>query len=203
VNLQGYKALLLVVTAVLALLVASPALERVLVYSQTEFFSAMWLLGPEGQAENLPSNLKSGASYNVYLGIENQLGSCAYYSVQVKFRNLTQSAPDPFNRTASSLPPLYSFTSFVADKETLTLPLTFSFDYTYILNPNSSLSKVTFDDLMFNGLPLNLRGYPTAWDAERNGFTGNLFFELWIYNDTTGGFQYHQRYTSLQLNMTV
>jgi hypothetical protein len=37
VNLQQYKALFIVVTAVLSLLVVSPALARVLVYPQTSF----------------------------------------------------------------------------------------------------------------------------------------------------------------------
>ena len=46
VNLQQYKTLLLVVTAILSLLVASPALERLLVYPQTEFFTELWILGP-------------------------------------------------------------------------------------------------------------------------------------------------------------
>jgi hypothetical protein len=45
-NLQQYKALWIVVTAVLALLVSSPAMTRVLVYPQTSFFTEVWLLGP-------------------------------------------------------------------------------------------------------------------------------------------------------------
>ena len=203
-NLQGYKALLLVVTAVLSLLVASPALERLLVYPQTEFFTEMWLLGPEHMAENFPTNITTNSNYNIYLGIANHLGSCAYYTVEVKFRNQTQSAADSFNRTASSLPPLYSISAFVADKENWELPITFSLDYSYSENTaNASLSKVNVNNIMFNGAKLNLDRFSATWDPEHNGFFGCLFFELWIYNDATGGMQYHQRYTSLRLNMTV
>jgi uncharacterized membrane protein len=204
VNLQGYNALLLVVIAVLALLAASPALQRLLVYPQTDFFSEMWLLGPEHTAGNFPFNITSNTDYQIFLGIGNQLGSCAYYSIQVKFRNQTQPAADSFNLTASSLPSLYRITAFVADKETWELPITLSFAYTYSENPeNVNLSKVNVNTLVFNGHPLSLKGYSATWDPEREGFLGNLFFELWIYNDTDGGFQYHQRYTSLWFNMTV
>jgi hypothetical protein len=203
-NLQQYQALLLIITGTLALIVASPALQRLLVYPQTEFFTELWLLGPEQKAENYPFNITLGENYNVFLGIANHLGQCTYYLIQVKFRNQTQSAADSFNRTPSSLPPLYSITVFVADKETWELPITFSFDYTYSENPeNASLSKVNVNKIMFNGATLNLEGFSAKWDPEKSGFFGYLFFELWIYNDTTGGFQYHERCTSLRFNMTV
>ena len=203
-NLKEYKVLLLVVTAIMALLVASPALQRLLVYPQTEFFTEMWLLGPEHKAEKFPSNITSNSNYNIYIGLGNQLGSCVYHSIRVKFRNQTQPAADSFSRTASSLPPLYSITSLVADKETWESPLSFSFDYTYIEDPvNVTLSKVNVNSIIFNGVTLDLEGFSATWDSERSGFFGNLFFELWIYNDSTRGLQYHERYTSLWFNMTV
>jgi hypothetical protein len=202
--MQEYKILLLVVTTILSLLVASPALQRLLVYPRTEFFTEMWLLGPEHKAENFPFNMTSNSNYNIFLGIGNQLGSCAYYSIQVKFRNQTQPAADSFTHTASSLPPLYSIATFVADKETWELPIAFSFDYTYNEDPvNATLSKVNVNSIMFNGVTLDLEGFSATWDPERSGFFVYLFFEIWIYNDITSGFQYHERYTSLRFNMTV
>jgi len=204
VNLQEYKVLLLVVTATLALFVASPALQRLLVYPQTEFFTEMWLLGPEHKAENFPFNITSNTNYNIFLGLGNHLGSCAYYSIQVKFRNQTQPAADSFTRTASSLPPLHSITALVADKGTWESPVTFSFAYTYSEDPvNATFSKVKVNSIVLNGATLDVEGFSANWDAERNGFFAYLFFELWIYNDVTGGFRYHERYTSLRFNMTV
>jgi uncharacterized membrane protein len=200
VNLQGYKTVIFVVTAVVALLVASPVLQRLLVYPETEFFTEMWLLGPEHMAENFPANITSNNDYKIFLGIANHLGSAAYYSIQVKFRNQTQSAPDILNRT----PPLYSIAAFVPDNQTWELPITFSLDYTYSENPNNAtLSKVNVNSLTFNSAKLNLEGSSATWDPEKSGFLGYLFFELWIYNDKTGGFQYHQRYTFLRFNMTI
>jgi hypothetical protein len=135
----------------------------------------------------------------VFLGVGNYLGHCAYYVVQVKFRNLTQSAADSFNRTSSSLSSLYNITAVVADKETWEIPIVFSFDYQY----NENASQVNFNRLMFNNVALNLNGSSTAWDPQANRFFGNLFFELWIYNDTISTFQYHERYTDLKLNITI
>lgn len=197
-NLQGYKALLLVVIAVLALLAASPALQRLLVYPQTDFFTELWLLGPQNTDQNIPYNIVSGVDYNVYLGIANHLGSCAYYQVQVKFRNETQSGADLFNRKPSSLPSLYNMTVFVADKETWESRLTFSFDYTY----DSNATRTNFNKITFNGLTLNLSSYSASWNSQQNATTCYLFFELWIYNSVNNSFQYHERFVSLRFNMT-
>lgn len=113
-NLREFKVVLIVVTLVLTLLVASPALSKLLVYPRTEFFTEFWLLGPGHMAEDYPFDVSQGQSYNVYLGIGNQLGCCVYYLVEVKFRNETE--PGPTNETASSLPSLYNVTAFVADQ---------------------------------------------------------------------------------------
>ena len=203
-NLTEYKVLLLVVTAIMALLVASPALQRLLVYPQTDFFTEMWLLGPEHKAENFPSNITSNSNYNIYVGLENHLGSCAYYSIQVKLRNQSQSAAGSFTHTASSLPPLHSITYLVADNGTWEMPVEFSFLYTYIEDPvNTTFSRVNVNSIIFNGVTLDLEGFSVARDPKRDGFFLNLFFELWIYNDTTREFDYHERYTSLWFNMMV
>jgi hypothetical protein len=225
VNLQEYKVLFLVVTAVLALFVASPVLQRVLVYPQTEFFTEMWLVGPGHMAEDFPYNITRGEEYNLFLGVGNHLGECAYYVVEVKFRNATQSAPDSFNRTYSSLEPLYSFNVVVADKESLELPLRFSFDYSFDevarvvyqnvsvrlsngtlvyqeVARNVTLQRVNFGYLKLNDSNLSLQGFSSDFDSEKHEFFGNLVFELWIYNGSTSSFGYHERYVDLKFNMT-
>ncbi len=196
-NLREYKILIFVVTAISALIVASPALQRLLVYPQTEYFTEFWYLGPKHMAEDIPYNITKGESYNIFLGISNNLQQVAYYQVQIKFRNQYQSAPNNFNHTYSTLEPLYTINAIVAYKETWELPITFSFDYSY----DSYSSQINFNRLTFNREALNLSNYSTSWDAEKKVFYGNLIFELWIYNETTNTFQYHERYVDLKLNM--
>lgn len=203
-KLDGYRLTFVVVTAMVMLLVASPALSRLLVYPRTEYFSEMWLLGPNHTAGDYPYNISSGQNYNVSLGIGNQLGYCAYYLVEVKFRNETQSAPSSFgpieNRTPSSMPSLFNVTAFVADKQNWNLTVSFSFDY--VVRAFQNGSQVVFHILTLNDEVLNLEGYTTTWNSTRNVFPCNLVFEAWIYNASTSSFQYHARWVGLQFNMT-
>jgi hypothetical protein len=198
-SLHEYRVTFVVVTGVLALIVASPALSRLLVYPRTEFFTELWILGADHRAEDYPFNITRNHSYSVFLGVGNHLGYCGYYLVEVKFRNLTQSAADSFNRTPSSLPSLFNITAFVADESVWEQQLTFSFDYDYY---NETLSAVEFSSLTLNDVELDMSDYTAAWNAEKNGFFGDLFFELWLFNDTVSSFEYHERFVNLRLNMT-
>jgi hypothetical protein len=201
-SLGEYRLVFFTVVFVLALLVASPALSRLLVYPRTEFFTELWLLGPNHKAEGYPFNIVLGQNYSVFLRIGNHLGYCAYYLVEVKFRNQTQPAPTSFgfpaNSTPSSLPSLYNVTAFVADEEVWEKPLTFSFDYVY----NETLSRVEFHSMTLNDVVLNMTGYTIAWDPVGKGFFGYLFFELWLYNMSSQSFQFHNRFVYLRLNIT-
>lgn len=201
VNPENYKAIFITVTFVSALLVASPALSRVLVYPRTEFFTELWILDSNHKAENYPFNISSNQDYSIYLGVGNHLGYCAYYMVQVKFRNESQPAPTSLGpiekRSPSSLQPLYNFTLFVADEDVWETPLTFSFHY------YENASRVKVNKIVLNGLSLSLNNQLVAWNSSRNGYYGFLFFELWLYNSTVDSFDYHGRYVGLWLNMTV
>jgi hypothetical protein len=198
-SLYEYRVLFFIVTGILALVVASPALSRLLVLPRTEFFTELWILDSKYMAEDYPFNITRNHNYSVFLGIGNRLGYCAYYLVEVKFRNLTQSAPDSFDCTPSSLPALFNVTAFVADEGVWELPLTFSFDYGY----NETVLQVEFQSLTLNDVVSDMRNYTVAWDSGKKGFFGDLFFELWIYNGTTGSFRYHERFVNLRLKMIV
>ena len=197
-DLQQYKAIFIIATAVIALLVASPALQRLLVYPQTEFFTELWVLGPEQKAENYPFNITRNENYDVFLGIGNHLGQCAYYVVEVKFRNESMSAPSSLKGTPSSVSSLFNMTVFVADGSVWTQFLTFSLDYEF----NAPFSRVDFYSLTLNGVKLGLDGLSSKWNFTASRFYGNLIFELWIYNGSTGFFNYHERFVDLKLNMT-
>jgi hypothetical protein len=202
VNLRAYGVPFWTVVGVSALLVASPALNRLLVYPRTEFFTELWLLGPSRLAENYPYNITRNQDYRVHLGIGNHLGHTAYHLIEVKFRNQTQPAPTSFgppeDRMPASLPSLLNIAAFVADESVWESPLTFSFDYEY----NAIASRIEFRSLTLNGIVLDMSSL-TAWNSTNKDFYGNLFFELWLYNETVSDFQYHARFVSLRLNMTV
>jgi len=202
-SIKEYGLLYWIVVGVLALLVASPFLSRVLVYPRTEFFTELWILNADHRAEKYPFNITRNQNYTVYLGVGNRLGYCAYYTVQVKFRNQSQEAPTSFgpieNRSPSNLPSLFNVSAFVADEQVLEVPLTFSFDYVW----DESLSKVNFLGLRLNGVWVNMTGYTVSWDPEISEFRGFLFFELWLHNSRADAFQYHGRFVSLRFNMTV
>ncbi len=196
---QEYRVVFLFVTVVLALIAASPALSRLLVLPKAESFSEMWILGSNHMAEAYPFNITRGDDYDIFLGLANRLGYAAYYRVEVKFRNQTQSAPSSFNRTHSSLPSLLGINSFVPDEVSWELPIRFSFYYDY----DQNRSETVFHSLTFNDIVLDLQGYSAIWNSTRQIFSGNLFFELWIFNTETNEFYYHERFVNLQLNMTL
>ena len=203
-NLLKVKAVLVVLTAVLALIVASPALLRVLASPQTDFYTELWLLDSAHSANNYPSNILQGSSYTMYLDIANHLGYCGYYVIEVKLRNDVMHYPGSFNHTPVNLPSLYNLTAFVPNKSTWELPITFSFTYSFTYNVNYTNSQINFNEMTLNGAILNLKGYSTTPRSHApNGFFGNIYFELWLYNYTTGELQYNDRYVNLPLNMTV
>lgn len=202
-DITKYGVPFFVVAGVVALLVASPALSRLLVYPRTEFFTEMGILGSGHKAEGYPFNVSSGQSYGVYLGIGNNLGYCAYYLVEVKFRNESMSMPSSLgpveSRTPSSLASLYNITAFVADEGSWELPVSVSFDYGY----NDSLLQVDFHGMHLNDNVLSLEGVSTTWNMTTSRFYGDLVFELWLYSSSTSNFQFNGRFVDLKLNMTV
>jgi uncharacterized membrane protein len=195
--IQQYRTLFILVTVVAALFVASPAIQQVLVVSQKESLTEFSLLGPYHNA-TYPYNITSGTEYRLYFDVVNRLGSCAYYQVDVKFRNQAQSAPNSFNHTSSNQSSLGEISFFAANKQTIELPIDISFQY----NEDPYYTKqLNMQSVTVNGATLNAN-VPIAWDPEKGAFLGNVFFELWVFNDTSNTFQYHERYLSLWLNLT-
>lgn len=194
-DIERYKVTFIVITAIIVLLVASPALQRILVYPQTEFFTELWLLGPNHKAENYPYNITQNGENKVYLGISNHLGSASYYMVQIKLRNQTQQ--EPTNVSSSSQPSLYNLSLFVANNQTLETLITFSFNYS-VGNDTVYLNYLTV-----NNVQLPLIGYMTTWNSTNHDYYERMIFELWLYNSATGNFGYNCRYVALRLNMTT
>jgi uncharacterized membrane protein len=198
-SIEDYRDCFVVGSLALMLLAAFPTLALFIrLPSSSERFSEFWILGPSHKAGSYPFNIIRNQSYSVFLGIGNHLGYCAYYLVEVKFRNQTQAGPSSFNRTSSSLQSLFNTTSFVADGGTWELPIAFSFDFKY----NETFSHLEFYDLKLNNITIDMKDYRVGWDSAKKGFLSNLFFELWIFDATSNVFRYHERFVGLWLNMT-
>jgi hypothetical protein len=194
--LQRYRALLLVIVAVLALVVAAPLIEQYVSAPKTAPITELSMLGPYHNA-TYPYNLTSSESYKLYLTVTNHLGSSANYMLQMKFRNQNQSGPDSFNHTASSLPALAKFTFLVNDGNSIELPFDVSFDYKVApFEPKATLTSITV-----NQTTVDTDNLTVPWDSAKSAYLGNLFFELYLYNSTLGDYQYNQRYVSLWVNL--
>lgn len=192
-KLQQYKTFILITTIALSLLIASPSIQQALVYPQTDQLTEFYLLGSNHDT-TYPSNITQDQNNKLYLLITNHEGSAQVYQVQIKFRNQTQSAPNSFNHTHSVLPPLATLTVAVAENSTEEIPIEMSFQYL----PSGYL-QLKMQNITINGYGFEVNSTTVSWDTQKPGFHGNLFFELWIYNSTTGIYQYHERYLSLWL----
>lgn len=111
-------------------LVAQMVLEPV----QTEYFSAMYVLDSEKQAENYPKTviLGTNSTFTLWVGVENQNGTTVDYSVQLMLDD-GSSAAEPvecFNRT-------------VLEGETWEFPVTINIDH-----PGNN--KIIFELWFFN-----------------------------------------------------
>jgi hypothetical protein len=196
-KLEDYKIVLIASGLIGALILASPTLGLIVHLPSGDKFSELWILNSSHMAENYPFNVTADVDYLVYVGVGNHLGSLSYYIVYVKFGNETEPLPDSKAGTPSALLPLYEHHMFLADNSSGELALTFSFS-----NVSFSGNRSTVGSVTINGVK-SIVGESVSWDMPSRGYYYQLFIELWIYNSISGGFDYHNRFASLWLNMTV
>jgi len=197
-NLEDHRTLFAVTTLGLVLIAALPTVSMVVsVPSGAERFSELWVLGPTHMAEGYPFNVRVGEQYRLFVGVGNHMGYSAYYVVYVKFRNQTQPLPDTLNAVPSPLPPLYEFRAFVVDGGTWEVQLTFIFLNVSRLGNSSFVSEMSINDVVIS------MDSSSGWDLENSGFYYQVFFELWLYDTSLQGFQYHNRFVGIWLNMTM
>lgn len=179
------------------LLLASPTLSLFLHLPNSEGFSEIWILGPEGMAENYPLNTKTNETYKFFVGVGNHMGCSSYYIVYVKFRNQTEPLPDNENGVPSPLPPLLGYRAFLHDGECWKREVAFSFSKILSEGNASRVEYLKADGTSF------LMNKIAEWNHENSGHYYHLFFELWRYNPASGSFQYHKRFVGLWLNTTM
>jgi hypothetical protein len=159
-------------------------------------FSEVYILGSNQNFDNLPFNIAAAVNYSVYLGVNNQMGSSCYYTAYVKLANASTSLPNATLETASTLPALYEFNTFLNDGGTWETPVTFQVNGLSFTDGASKLSGVTINGVEF---PVD---QTSAWSSSNSGYYYYLFVELWLFNSTLGTSQYNDRFVSLVLNMT-
>jgi len=182
----------------LTLMAVFPTLSLIVPFPRGgERFSELWILGPNHMVEDYTFNVRVGERHQVFVGVGNHMGSSSYYVLYVKLRNQTQPLPNATESTPSPLPPLYEFRAFVVDGETWEAPLTFTLSEVSRLDDSCFVSRMSINDVFFSV------DSPSTWDSENNGFYYQLFLELWLYNVTSHGFQYHNRFVGIWLNVTI
>jgi hypothetical protein len=80
------------------------------------------------------------------------------------------------------------------------LPIDVSVPYSL---KDETADPVPMQSITINGEAFDVNSTTISWNPDKAGFYGNLFFELYLQNDTTNQLQYHQRYVSLWLKMNT
>jgi hypothetical protein len=181
---------------VLSLIILSPTLAMVIPFPSGEQFSELWILGPERMLEGYPFNVSPDESYKVYLGVGNQMGDLGYYRVYVKFRNESEPLPNSTAGVPSSLEPVFEYDVFLRNNETWEREVSFSFEDVSFEGDVCRVSKVLIGEYAVDV------SKTAVWNETSNAFYYQLFFELWLYNATVSGFQFHNRWVGLWLNMS-
>lgn len=195
-KLQGYRLIFVAVGLIGLLLIASPVLSNLFHQSPAEQFSELYILGPNNTAEGYPYNIVVGENYSLYLGVGNHIGSSAYYVLYVKLANQTDLLPNVTLGTPSSLQPLYEYRFAIQDGVNWESQLAFSISSAVISGNNSQIKTI-----QINGATLSVNK-SAIWDSNSTSFNYKLFFELWLYNDTSNTFSYNDRFVDLPLNLT-
>jgi hypothetical protein len=196
-NLKEYNMVFAVGSLILILLATAPTLNLVFSFpSGKAQFSELWILGSNHVMQGYPFNVRIKQSYQVFVGVRNQMGSTLHYVVYVKFRNQTQPLPDSLNSMPSPLPPLYEYHVFIADEGTWESSLTFNILRASRVNNSTLINDISIEDAVFSV------NSSAAWDSENRGYHYQVFLELWLYNTTSMNFQYHNRFVAFWLNFT-
>jgi hypothetical protein len=196
-SINDVKALYVFLVFCLSLIVASPTIAMIWSFPGGEQFSELWLLGEGHSAAAYPFSVTANEVYNVFVGVENHRQNSEYYLVYVKIRNQTQPLPDVANSRASELNPFYEYRFLLSNNETWESHLTFAFHNLTSHDNVMHIGGISINQDLFS---VDLQ---SAWDSENNGFYFQLFFELWRYNTVSRGFQFHNRFVGVWLNMTA
>lgn len=195
-NLQQYKFVFIAIGLIGVLLIASPVFLTVLQPPPTQPFSELHLLNSDGIASDYPYNVIVGSNYSVSIGVNNNLGSSAYYVLYLKIRNYTDSLPNATLGLPSSINPIYEYHFIIQDKEYWTSTLHFEFFDFYIDNNQSLINQIVINS---DVLTVNK---PSIWVSNYTTYFYQLLFELWVFDSQEQSLIYHNRFVNLPFNLT-
>jgi len=158
-------------------------------------FSELYLLGANRMLDSYPYNIAINQNYSLYVGVVNDLGSAAYYTVYVKLVNQTDLLPNATSGTPSSLQPVYEYKFFLANGESWENHLEFS-----VSKASAYANLSIINRILINGDVFNVNKYMIR-DTNSTRFYFGLVCELWVYNSTINSVQFHNRYVNLGLNL--
>lgn len=195
-NFQNFRLLYLFSCFALCLIILLPTFSFFISFPKGQEFSELWILGPTHMMEGYPLNVSSGGVYNVFLGIENHMGSLQYYLVRIKLRNQSEPFPDSIHGIPSDLPAVFDYQAFLSDGDTWEKEVTFSFEDVSL---DGNVGKVS--GFYIDGFFVDVDKV-AVWNDDNSGFFYQLFFELWVYDSGVSGFKFHNRSVGLWLNMS-
>jgi uncharacterized membrane protein len=191
IQLENYKKIFFSIALIGFLLCSSSTVNVFLKIPSNDALSEIYFLGPNFTHDNIPSNIIEGQKYVVYIGAGNEMGCTAHYRINLKVGGENETLPDRNLKKPSSLPSLYEYNFFLENEKNWQAPLTLSI-IGFKNNPG------------YNGV-LNINGFEYGLDKLINykgsGVYTYLIAELWIFNETTGSFEYYNQFLSLRLNM--
>ena len=199
-HFENLKMLYVFSCVALCLTILSPALISLIYPSSVaetgEEYSEMWILGLDHTIGDFPLVVSANEAYRIYLGASNHLGEMGYYSIRVKLRNQVEPSADIIDGLPSPLQPVFEYRFFLNDDETREKECYFSFDQVSFEGNVSTVSRLSID-----GHSLDI-DKEAVRDEENNGFYYQLFFELWLYNAASPGFEFHNRSVGLWINVS-
>jgi hypothetical protein len=119
-----------------------------------------------------------------------------YYELVVKFTSEINLLPNPVNGTPSKSDSLFRYACVLKDGQTVHAPFVFSVSEVTFVNNVSSI-----DTLIINNYAFKVNA-TSPLDTTTGNYRYWLIFELWSYQQDSGIFEYTNKYTQLQLNMT-
>ena len=195
-TISQYKVIFVAVGIIGIVFITALFISPFVIFTRGEQNSELFLLNSRHTAEDFPFNFDLGKKYLMYIGVDNHMGSSAYYTLKLKLGNQTDSLPNSTSATPSPLQSFCEYKFFVADNKSWEVPLTFS------------ISNTSFEQnrSIINGININTVDYvlnkESEWNTNSTGYHYVLLVELWIFNSQLDLIQFDNRFVYLNMNIT-